>query len=297
MKYILSALLLIASAGCFSQAKQYAYYFDKDLNSTSKENAVASGVGTYSDGLFEVRIYNAATKKLLWTQHFTDSSLAVSEGLYQTYFPGGTVQTAGNYAENKEAGLWQTWDSSGHYVIDSSLFENGSLTRYTHRGYYKSGFPDSIIISDMKTNELSKIYYKDSGQIANEAFFTGEKGLLKYYEHGVYKSADSVYSREEIEASFPGGDVAWNRYIVKGLQTNADEIYKDNVFGSCVVKFIINKEGKVTEAEATNMKGSALARIAVRIISYSPRWNPASQYGRKVNAYRLQPVTLMAPDQ
>ena len=297
MKYILSALLLIVSAGCFSQAKQYLYYFDKDLNPVPKENAVANGVGTYSDGLFEVSIYNTASKKLLWTQHFTDSTLAVSEGLYQTYFPDGTVESAGNYQKNKEEGLWQTWDSSGHYVIDSSLFENGSLTRYTHRGYYKSGFPDSIIIGDMKTTELSKIFYKDSGQITNEAFFTGQKGLLKYYENGVYKSADSVYSWEEIDASFPGGEDAWTKYIVKGLQKYADEIYKDNVFGNCIVKFIVNKDGKVTEAEATNMKGSALARVAVRIISNSPRWNPASQYGRKVNAYRLQPVTLTAPDQ
>jgi protein TonB len=126
-------------------------------------------------------------------------------------------------------------------------------------------------------------------------FFTGEKGLEKFYAKGVLTGTDSVYSREEIEASFPHGAAAWTRYIVSGLQRYADEIYKDNVFGSCTVKFIVNKEGKVVEAEATNMKGSALAEVAVRIIKHSPKWNPASQYGRKVNAYRLQAVTLTAP--
>lgn len=45
------------------------------------------------------------------------------------------------------------------------------------------------------------------------------------------------------------------------------------------------------------MKGTALAKVAVRIIKNSPKWNPASQYGRKVNAYRIQPVTIEAPDQ
>ena len=296
MKIIFSLLLLIISTGCFCQTKQYLYYFDKDLNSTPKEKAVANGVGVYADGLFEMKIYNASNNSLLWSQHFTDSSLAVSKGLYQSYYPGGIVQLTGNYSKGQEDGLWQTWDSSGHYVIDSSLYENGSLIRYAHRGYYKSGFPDSIIISDMRTTELSKIYYKDSGAIASEVFFTGEKGLLKYYDKGVYKSADSVYSREEIEASFPRGAAAWTEYIVRGLQKYADEIYKDNVFGSCIVKFIVNKEGKVTDVEATNMKGSALVEVAVRIINNSPRWNPASQYGRKVNAYRMQPVTLTAPD-
>lgn len=296
MKFIFS-LLLIISTGCFSQIKQYLYYFDKDLNSTLKEKAVANGVGVYADGLFEMKIYNASGNSLLWSRHFTDSSLTVSEGLYESYYPGSLLESAGNYSKGQKAGLWQTWDSSVHYVIDSSFYENGSLTHYAHRGYYKSGFPDSIIISDMKTTELSKIFYEDSGQIANEAFFTGEKGLVKYYEKGVYKSADSVFSREEIEASFPGGDAAWSSYLIHGLEKYADEIYKGNVFGSCNVKFIVNKEGKVVEAEATNMKGSKLAQVAVRIIKSSPKWNPASQYGRKVNAYRVQPVELSPPDQ
>lgn len=289
-------MLVISSAG-FSQGKQYLYYFDKDLNSTSKEKAVANGIGGYADGLFEIKVYSASDNHLLWSQHFTDSSLAVFEGLYQSYYDGNIVQSAGNYSKGEQDGLWQTWDSSGNYVIDSSFFEKGILTHYIHRGYYKkNGLPDSIIISDMKTNQLSKTYYDDSGSINNEVFFSGEKGLEKFYRKGVFSSTDSVYSREEIEAAFPGGADAWMRYIVRGIQSNADEIYKSNVFGSCMVKFIVNKEGKVTEVEATTMKGTRLAELAVRIISNSPKWIPATQYGRKVNAYRIQPVTLEAPN-
>lgn len=296
MKIILSALLLIISSACFSQSKQYLYYFDKDLNSTTKEKAILNGVGTYAANLFEIKVFNASNNNLLWTQHFIDSSLQESEGLYQSYYPDGTPEAAGNYLKNKEDGLWQKWDSSGHN-IDSSFYNKGTLARYIHWGYYKSGFPDSIIIYDSKTDELAKTFYMDSGIIANQAFFTGQKGLLKFYDKGVFTGTDSVYSREEIEAFFPGGEAAWTRYIVSGLQKYADEIYKDNLFGNCIVKFIVNKEGKVTEAEATNMKGTALAEVAVRIIRNSPKWNPASQYGRKVNAYRLQPVTLLAPEQ
>jgi len=296
MKAFVLPLLLIISSACVSQSKQYLYYFDKDLNSTPKEKAILNGVGVYAANLFAVKVYNASNNTLLWSQHFIDSSLQVSDGMYQSYYPDGTMESAGNYLKNYEDGLWQKWDSSGHN-IDSSFYEKGTLARYIHRGYYKSGFPDSIIISDMKTTELSKTYYSDSGAIASQVFFTGAKGLEKFYVKGVFTSTDSVYSREEIEASYPGGESAWRKYIVSGLQKYADEIYKDNVFGSCIVKFIVNKEGKVTEAEATNMKGSKLAQVAVRIIKSSPKWNPASQYGRKVNAYRLQPVTLLAPDQ
>jgi hypothetical protein len=54
----------------------------------------------------------------------------------------------------------------------------------------------------------------------------------------------------------------------------------------------VNKQGKVTEASATTMQGTVLDEVAVSIILGSPKWHPASQYGRAVNAYRLQPVTL-----
>jgi len=294
MKNFLPTLLLFMSIAAHSQAKRYLYYFDKDFISTEKSKAVFYGTGEFEAGLVKLSVYNNADKQLLMVEHFTDSTLQTSEGLFQTY-AANMLEVEGNYAKGKEDGLWQKWDSSGH-IIDSSFYNAGMLARYIHRGYYKSGFPDSIIINDMKTGELAKTYYNDSNIIANQVFFTGEKGLVKYYAKGVFTGTDSVYSREEIEASFPGGTAAWTRYIVSSLQKYADEVYKDNVFGTCIVKFIINKEGKVSEVEANTMKNTKLAEVALRIIKNSPKWKPASQYGRNVNAYRLQPVTLMQPN-
>jgi protein TonB len=45
------------------------------------------------------------------------------------------------------------------------------------------------------------------------------------------------------------------------------------------------------------MKGSKLAEIAVNAIRKGPKWTPAQQNGRYVNAYRLQPVTLQNPNE
>jgi protein TonB len=45
------------------------------------------------------------------------------------------------------------------------------------------------------------------------------------------------------------------------------------------------------------MKGTKLAEVAVNAIRNGPKWIPAQQNGRQVNAYRLQPVTLQNPDQ
>jgi protein TonB len=107
---------------------------------------------------------------------------------------------------------------------------------------------------------------------------------------------DKVFTKVEIEASFPGGAGAWTKYVTRAIESNQDE-FTESDFGTCIVKFIVDKTGKVSQVEATTMKGSKLAEVATNAIRKGPNWTPAQQNGRYVNAYRLQPVTLTNPDQ
>ena len=107
---------------------------------------------------------------------------------------------------------------------------------------------------------------------------------------------DKVFTKVEIEAQFPGGPGAWQKYVTRAIQSQLDE-FSDNDYGTCVVRFIVDKTGTVSDVQATTMKGTKLAEIAVNAIRKGPKWTPAQQNGRYVNAYRLQPVTLQNPNQ
>lgn len=107
---------------------------------------------------------------------------------------------------------------------------------------------------------------------------------------------DKVFTKVEIEAQFPGGPGKWAQYVQRAIQAEADE-FSESDYGTCVVRFIVDKSGNVSDVQATTMKGSKLAEIAVNAIRKGPKWIPAQQNGRQVNAYRLQPVTLTNPDQ
>ena len=107
---------------------------------------------------------------------------------------------------------------------------------------------------------------------------------------------DKIFTKVEIEASFPGGPSAWQRYVTRAIQSQLDE-FTESDYGTCVVRFIVDRNGNVSDVQATTMKGSKLAEIAVNAIRKGPKWTPAQQNGRFVNAYRLQPVTLTNPDQ
>ena len=111
------------------------------------------------------------------------------------------------------------------------------------------------------------------------------------------KTEDDVpFKKVEIEAQFPGGAQAWQHYIQKAIMAQIDE-FSDADFGTCVIQFIVEGEGKGIDVKATTMAGSRLAEIAVNAIRKGPKWTPAMQNGRNVNAYRIQPVTLTRPDQ
>lgn len=105
---------------------------------------------------------------------------------------------------------------------------------------------------------------------------------------------DKTYRKVESEASFPGGPAAWMKYISKYIQNNVDSFRKKD-YGTCIVRFIVDIHGRISDVEATTMKKSRLAKVVVEAIENGPKWIPAQQNGRPVNAYRLQPVTLTNP--
>ena len=105
-------------------------------------------------------------------------------------------------------------------------------------------------------------------------------------------NGDRVFSKVEVEASFKGGDAAWSKFIANGMKNGDFDNFKNKDQGTCRVRFIVGKDGYVSNVQAITMKKTRLAKLAVEIIESSPRWNPAMQDGKPVNAYREQPITF-----
>jgi hypothetical protein len=197
-------------------------------------------------------------------EHYTDSSLQLNDGFFQSYYPNASKEWEGNYLNGKEDGLWQKWDSMGH-IIDSTVYNNGEKIIEVHFGYYKNGILDSFTVNNIKTDRLQKTFYDDKGKVVSEVSFTGQSGFEKVYQNGIIVRSDSVFTRDEIEASFPGGANAWTRYIMGQIERHQNEL-GSNDYGTCILKFIVGSDGNIAGVEATTMQGTKLAEIAVRAI-------------------------------
>jgi periplasmic protein TonB len=107
---------------------------------------------------------------------------------------------------------------------------------------------------------------------------------------GQSDTTEPIFIKPEVWPSFPGGKMAWRKYITTYLSEYADRLSEDMSSGTCYIRFIVDTSGNVTDVRAINMKESMLAQVAVKAIKKGPKWIPATQNGRKVISYRTQPI-------
>ncbi len=107
-----------------------------------------------------------------------------------------------------------------------------------------------------------------------------------------HASEDSIRINVEIEASFPGGISEWSKYLKRTIERNQDEFTSAD-YGTCLVKFVVDKNGVVSDVKALSMQNTRLAEVAIKVIKNGPHWIPAFQNGHKVSAYRTQPITMI----
>lgn len=154
--------------------------------------------------------------------------------------------------------------------------------------------PDVSKLEEAKIDIKTQEGVKDVGIVAPPSEEVGT-GVIAPPPPPKKKEEDKIFTKVEKEAEFPGGAKAWAKYVSEAIQRQLSE-FTESDYGTCVVKFVVDKTGKVSDVTATTMQGTKLAEIAVNAIRKGPRWVPAQQNGRYVNAYRLQPVTLKNPN-
>ncbi len=120
-----------------------------------------------------------------------------------------------------------------------------------------------------------------------------EKAILYEKELPVQQS-NLVFAKVEVSPMFTGGDDAWRKYLEKNLDSGVplNEGWKAGKY-TVMVKFIVRMDGTVSDVVTENYKGTRTARHCIGIIKQAPKWQPAIQNGKKVNAYKKQPITFV----
>ncbi len=104
---------------------------------------------------------------------------------------------------------------------------------------------------------------------------------------------NKIFNKVEVEAAFPGGDAAWRNYLQKNLNPEVPvENNADAGTYTVIVKFVVSKDGSLSDVSCETDPGHGMCQEAIRVIKKTRNWTPAIQNGRNVNAYRRQPITF-----
>jgi protein TonB len=154
--------------------------------------------------------------------------------------------------------------------------------------------PEQEKLDDTKIGAFNQEGDKSDVVEAPKEEGTGKVEAPKVQEEDYDKEFTSV----EVQAKFPGGQDAWNKYLQRNLdaQTPTNDGAPTGNY-TVTVSFLVSKDGSISEVQALNDPGYGCAAEAVRVIKKGPKWNPAQQNGRSVIYRQKQNITFQVTEQ
>ncbi|MCF8298965.1 MAG: energy transducer TonB [Saprospiraceae bacterium] len=89
--------------------------------------------------------------------------------------------------------------------------------------------------------------------------------------------------------SYPGGENARAKFIEKNLNYPQDAILKQ-VEGTVYVKFIVEKDGSISNISILKGIGSGCDEETIRVLKLMPKWKAGTNKGEKVRVFLTMPV-------
>ena len=103
---------------------------------------------------------------------------------------------------------------------------------------------------------------------------------------------DEIFIIVEDMPEFPGGEEDLRKFIAENVEYPEDAKAQKQE-GKVFVKFVIDKEGNVRDAEIVNgTRFESLNNEALRVIKSMPQWKPGKQRGQNVNVSFVVPINF-----
>ena len=104
-------------------------------------------------------------------------------------------------------------------------------------------------------------------------------------------ASDTPFEIVQQSPEFPGGIDGLNKWLRENL------IYpvvaqENGIQGKVIMRFVIEKDGSVTNAQVLRSVDASLDKEAMRVVGLMPKWKPGIQKGKAVRVYYTMPVAF-----
>jgi protein TonB len=106
------------------------------------------------------------------------------------------------------------------------------------------------------------------------------------------KSKDGVYQEVEVMPEYPGGDTALMNDLI-GKIKYPEEASKKGIQGKVFVSFVVDEQGKVTNAKIERGVEASLDKESLRVVGELKTWKPGKEKGKAVKVAYTIPINYV----
>jgi len=103
------------------------------------------------------------------------------------------------------------------------------------------------------------------------------------------KKNNMVFDVVEVMPQYPGGPIAMLKYIMENIKY-PEQAMKEGIQGRVTVRFIVEKDGSISDVRPVLSVHPLLNKEAVRVVESMPKWSPGKQNGKPVRVRFNVPV-------
>ena len=141
----------------------------------------------------------------------------------------------------------------------------------------------------VRVNYMMPINFK----LGNEPTTPAEKSEINKAD--MKPDKNGVYQIVEEMPEFPNGIEGLMDYVAQNVKY-PESAKEKNLQGRVLVKFIIEKDGSVSNVEVGRGWGNELDDEAVRVVKAMPKWKPGKQDGKPVRVSFMLPINFKLSD-
>jgi TonB family protein len=254
-------------------------------------------------GYFVYQAYYYDTKVVLQRRQSTDKEQKKLSGACTYYSMSGKKEREENYVNNKLEGKLRQYNNnvlSAEYTYKQGKL-NGLRTYFDEKG---NKTEEANFVADSLDGE--RIYYQADGAVKLRQRWAQGKLIegtllpkemadmtpIEFFESYEVSSLPQFPCNPEFASSGAFcGESSMRAYIFKTMSypKTARDI---GITGRVLVDFVIDKNGKITGAEAIVANCDALRNEALRVINSMPNWTPGQVNGQPVNVRFTLPLTF-----
>lgn len=185
------------------------------------------------------------------------------------------------------------WDNRGIGTVRGDFFNNADSIKVTFTSKAK---PVAVRFNDLSLDNkylANYVYVFKKGD--NDIYSKKEQNEKesKSKEEQNESESNKIFNGDDVDQqpSFPGGTNALNTFIVSNLKYSVFAQEK-GIQGRVVVKFIVEKDGSISNVEVDRSVNPVLDNEAMRVVKAMPKWIPGQINGKAVKVECSHPFVF-----